>query len=411
MELDKIKFINDGQKVEKQFVEEWNIRDYCDTYDKKMTISFVGVVVYKEKILFSFPKHYSVGNLESNEKIECMKEILSLLSANKSKKYGSFDSDENDEFPLKAYIQVANYYRKFGLYKSTEKITQEGHNGRINWNKTINKANKIFQDNNILFYPFILNKVRDKDVFLGECMDFVLYDATKYKFFIDKVISYKSRFHNKIFNNINFVCNQLKQLKSSYFKDSEKKLIDSLIKYLIWKSISKEDMKLLTLKFENYWEDMMLVYLNGNFSYIRNNKIIWVENSKNNFVKKREYIESSKKIRELENYRKKEARYVEYDHITIKENIIYVFDSKYFNEVKEFNYKQAFYNYLLKSSYPNKTIINGLLLPTEKEYHINVHVDKMDLDSSLELLKLKIIEHYVNLRDVINYYNKMNLRT
>ena len=178
-----------------------------------------------------------------------MKEILSVIATNRISK-GSFDNQSKelkDEYPLRAYIQIMNYYKRFGLYKSSEKITHQGYNGRINWNKTIHKANKILQDNNVLFYPFILNKVRDKDVFLSECMDFVLNDAVKYKLFIDRILTYKGKFSKKIFSNFEFVCRQLIQMKANYFKDEEKKLIDSLIEYFRWKSRLTDNMRLLTL--------------------------------------------------------------------------------------------------------------------------------------------------------------------
>ena len=91
-----------------------------------------------------------------------------------------------------------------------------------------NKVNKILQDNNVLFYPFILNKVRNKDVFLGECMDFIMNDAVKYKLFIDRILTYKGKFSKKVFNNFDFVCRQLIQIEGNYFKDEEKKLILSI---------------------------------------------------------------------------------------------------------------------------------------------------------------------------------------
>ena len=48
MILTDVTFINDGQQVDKAFVTKWDISDYCDVYNRIITISFVGVVVYKE---------------------------------------------------------------------------------------------------------------------------------------------------------------------------------------------------------------------------------------------------------------------------------------------------------------------------------------------------------------------------
>lgn len=404
MYLNNIEFTNDGKEVEKDFVDNWNIRDYCDVYNRKITISFVGLVIHKDRILFSFPKHYDFREINNEEKIDCMKEILSVISSNRLKVKGSFDNNTKDlkeEFPLRAYLNIANYYKKFGLYKSQERYSDVGYNGRINWNKTINKSNKIFREDSIMFYPFILNKVKDKDVFISECMDYVLNDAVKYIELIDKVISYRIRYNNKIFSNLNLVCNKLKQLRSKYFKDSEKKLIDSLIEYFVWKTNLKDNVRMLTLKFEDYWEDMMMKYLNGCFFDMKNDEIIWKEGQENSFEKPSKKSTESKS---MEKNLKRLSFTVQYDHFMKVENKIYIFDSKYFNEVKELNYKQLFYHYQLKQEYQKDgdkiEVINGLLLPTEKKYHKNVHIDRTDLDD------VKIIEHFINLKEVIAFYRK-----
>lgn len=410
MDLNNIVFINDGKEVRKEFVDNWNIRDYCNVYKRKITISFVGLVIHKDKILFSFPKHYDIKLINEDEKIECMKEILSVISSNRMKAKGSFDNDIKDlkeEFPLRAYLNIANYYKKFGLYKNQEGYSDEGYNGRINWNKTINKSNKIFQENTILFYPFILNKVRDKDVFISECMDFILSDAFKYIKLIDKVISYRPRHNNKIFNNLTLVCNKLKQLRARYFKDSEKKLIDSLVEYFAWKSNLKDDVRMLTFKFNDYWEDMIMEYLNGCFFDVENDKIIWKEGQENTFIKPSLKATESKSMEEKLS---RSSYKVQYDHFMKTKNKIYLFDSKYINELNELNYKQLFYHYQLNQKYKKVRkkykkgrkieIINGLLIPTEKEYNTKVHIDRTDLDD------VKIIEHFINLKEVIAYYKK-----
>ena len=41
MDQQKIKIINDGQTVDEEFVNSWEILDYCDQYNGKLTISFV----------------------------------------------------------------------------------------------------------------------------------------------------------------------------------------------------------------------------------------------------------------------------------------------------------------------------------------------------------------------------------
>ena len=113
-----------------------------------------------------------------------------------------------------------------------------------------------------------------------------------------------------------------------------------------------------------------------------------------------EYVESKETIEKSKN---RNLYKVQYDHISIdnENKRVIIFDSKYFNnEVNELNYKQLFYHYNLMQKYKDFKIYNGLLIPTEREYYTKVHIDRMDLDG------VKIIEHYINLNDVLTHYSK-----
>lgn len=397
----KITIVNDGQTVDKDFVFDWDILDYCDQYNGKITISFVGVVIKADRVLFSFPKHYDVPVFESEQQ-SCIKQILYILSKSKAT-YGSFEKGLKGEFPLQAYFGVLGYYKKYGLYLSNENYLINGYEGNIDWNKTINQSNRVIQKGGIIFFPFVIKTSRDKSVFISECMNYVLNDASKYREFISSILPYESINDNKALNNFKYVIAQLKQLRNVYFKDIEKKLINSLIEYFDWKSKAKDSVRLLTLRFENYWEVMINEYLNDKFVDIKDDKIIWGKSGNTKFHKpEMEYVES-KSIRM--NAKKRVLYQIQYDHISINDEAkqIVIFDSKYFNdEVSQLNYKQLFYHYNLLQQYPDYNINNGLLLPTAFGYYTKVHVDRSDLDG------IKIIEHYINLNEVLNHYaNKL----
>lgn len=399
MDQHKIEIINDGQTVDDEFVNFWEILDYCDQYNGILTISFVGVIIKNKNILFSFPKHYQVTNLKENQRV-CMKQILYVLSKNKAT-HGSFDRGIKGEFPVKAYHGILNHYKKYGLYLSNERYFENGYGSNVDWNRTINKSNKVFQKNGVLFFPFVIKKNRDKNVFISECMNYVLADASNYRDFIKIIIPYGYTKTNPIFKNLKFVLDELKKIRNVYFKDIEKKLISNLIDYIEWKSRSKDNVRLLTRKFENYWEMMINEYLNDKFTDIQDDNIVWGESSDIKFYKpEMEYVESKETIEKSIN---RNLYKVQYDHIFVdnEDKKVIIFDSKYFNkEVNELNYKQLFYHYNLMQKYKDFNIYNGLLIPTEQEYYIKVHIDRTDLDG------VKIIEHYINLNDVLNHYSK-----
>ena len=52
MNRQEIQAVIDGQTVDKDFVNSWEIIDYCNQFNGNLTISFVGAIIKKEKILF-----------------------------------------------------------------------------------------------------------------------------------------------------------------------------------------------------------------------------------------------------------------------------------------------------------------------------------------------------------------------
>lgn len=391
MKLDNFTFVNDGQSVSDDFIKEWDIRSYCDVYNNKSTISFVGIVIKKNGILYSLPKHYDIDK----NVFRTMDKILKLIELNRNS-LGSFDNGLKEEFPIKAYLRVASYFKIYGLYTSKISKIINGYDGNIDWQRTIKKSNNIVTNSGVVFFPFKIKKKYNINVFLSECMEYVLEDAGRYKDFIPNIISYKKSYKSRLFDNLDFVIKNLKKIKNNYFKDHEKYLIQGLIDYLSWKSSNSNNVKLLTLKFEDYWEKMIEVYLNKNFENYIDDKIIWGANPGLKFYKPDKfYVENNIEEKlDSEMYR---CFKVEFDHYCKIEDTIYIFDSKYFGNYDiGLNYKQLFYEYFLRQKYDKAIIVNGLLIPTNKQYSTRIHIDRTDLDG------VKIIEHYINLEDVLD---------
>lgn len=403
---ENIKIINDGDNVGKDLVNYWEIEDYCDILNNSIKISFVGVVVKKEKILFSLPKHYEVDNITPNN-YNVFKDILNLISLKKTNQ-GSFDSGVKGEFPLRAYIYVLNYYKKHGLFQGINTRNFYGYNGLIDWNKTIHKSNKIIQDNGIVFTPFVIKKTENMNVFLSECMNYILQDAVKYKGFITRIYPYKGiKIHNK-FNNLVYIINKLKRIKSTFFKDEELKLIVNMIQYLEWKSVSKEKFNLLTLNFKDYWQEIVHFLISNAFDEYINGDIIW-GNKKHNFKSEIAEYAESQAIRKSDDSKNRKNYKIRYDHIYVDDinRTIYLFDSKYFSEeVNDLNYKQLFYHYHLKQKYKDSCgsyeIVNGLIIPTSKKYFSKTHINRLDVDG------IEIREHYINLENAIEFFLEAN---
>ena len=398
---ENIKVVNDGDKINKADVENWGIKDYCNRYNDKITINFVGFVLKYKRIFYSFPKNYYIDK-ESEDIKTLMKNVIKILLLTRSS--GDYkNDDENEGFPLEAYQFVLSYYKNHGLYTTEEESFRNGFEGKINWKKTIKESEKILTENGIIFLPFVLYEKKDTIIFISKCMDYLLNDCVDYIDYIDCIVPYKKKFKHLEFENFKYICNQLIKLKNNFFKDSEKKLINALIEYFHWKSKYKDKKMILTTKFENCWEMLIKEYLNHKFYKYKEDKICWKENKiKKKFEKLTEDIEPSNEKKEKEKHFK-----IEYDHFfeDNAENIVYIFDSKYFKGDKlKLNYKQMIYHYHLKQKYLKSKIINGLILPipmnnlkNKKEYYTENHVDRSKEDG------VKITEHYLNIREIINF--------
>ena len=388
--------INDGDNLTESFCGEWDIYPYCDRYNERLNCSFVGMVIKEDNILLSFPKHYNVENaISRDEKLQLLKEMKDILHIIERDRqlYGVEPGQLSDTIPVDAYYYILRYYLEFGLYHRQIRDTSKGYKGHINWHKTINTIRPLLSDENFIYSPFIVNCEYDEAIFITECMDYVLYDFyNSFQSLLDDIHPYKRRFYNPIFDEYNFCITKLQTLVGRFFKDYERLLLRSLIRYFQWKSNRSKSSKFLTLYFEWFWERMVHSYLSNHVLITGDDYEITTELD-NMDIEQRKEGERSRFSIQFDHYLK---------IVTGRSQpLILLFDSKYFsNDVNAFNYKQAFYYYYLRGKYKNAIIRNALILPTSDKRKTIVHVDRQHIDG------LYIREEYINLKDIINDYKK-----
>lgn len=169
-------YINDGNELNKSDIEYWNLSDYIRQNQNKITADFVGFIIKKDEVLLSFPKKYDYTILNDGEKIDILKKIINIIVKDERSK-GSYNLSNKDEFPYKAYFDIAMHYKKYGLHFNEYKEEKIGYAGNINWNKIFKKSEKYISDGNIVFIPFVINKKFTISNFIGECMEYVLTDV------------------------------------------------------------------------------------------------------------------------------------------------------------------------------------------------------------------------------------------
>ena len=407
----------DQEEISEDIYSEFNLKDYCVKTDNTIKVNFVGFIIYENIILASFPKNYEQSNKDSIEKnLDNLKRLFIDLTNTK----GIFEKiDENNNFPIKAYSHICNHYIKYGLYSETERNISKGYKGSINWKKTLLSSSKIISDNNLLYFPFYINENKENEVFITDCMSFVLQDGfMSFGQFFNFGIKYKSDIDISKFRNINFIINKLIKINNKHFKDYIKILLKNLIEYFKWKSSFNDKIYLATRNFNLVWQHLIEIYLNKNLLTVLKEKEYIYDNKKDktykinkphemkfkkncnsfNFISKEISLESFNIIK----YGNTRRFRVEYDHYFSKENFVYLFDSKYYSTIDLADYKQMVYFYIIRNKKENyhKNLFNGLIMPTCKKYHSKIHVDRTDIENN----GLFITEHYFNIKDVIEDY-------
>ena len=393
MQQMRIVNITDGDVADTNIVKEFNIEQLCT----KGKYDFVGFINKNNNMLIACPKHFKYKDVSD------IKLIVSCIikSFRKTDKGSSELIDCN--IPLRSYLYVLDYYYKHGIFKRISSDYKQGYGGNIDWNRTIRKSQKVISGGNLLFLPFEIKQVKTENNFISECMTFVINDGyEQFGKFAGLGIRIDTEGVAFNFKNTDAVIRQLKAEEGKYFKDLEIELIRALISYFSWQGSMTEQSYFLTQSFDLSWENMVHAFLNANFAgYDYVNERIQFENEcrKYTFIKERKPIETKEKSNH--------GYAIEFDHISYKndEGKIFLFDSKYYSKISEVNYKQIAYHYFLINTAEGiknrpESIVNGLVLPTDKEYESVVHVDRRNIDG------VYIQEHYINIRDVMEKYTK-----
>lgn len=413
----KIIFAEDGENINDE-VKKFNLLDNDKRYSKEKgeCIDFVGFVIDDSKLLAVFPKHF-FQNVDRTKITLAEKEDYIRLLFNVIKKY-NIDCQSNriaskyigaeanfeSDYPFEAFYRTYEYYQKYGLYKEDEEKLVPYVNGKISWKKTIQKSNIIVSDGNLIFVPIYSKTKKYNEVFISECMRFVInYTIEKFRYFIDIPPINGTKYKMDFIDNKEYVLRKLYQYKMSIFKDHQKKLVQSLIEFFEqYNSIKTGGAIHFKINYFNLiWERMVNEYLNNYFIGVdtEKHKLLFNEKvniNKMNFKKEKFYIDRSNN-----------KFFIEPDHYYSNGNKIYLFDSKYYEQIDGLNYKQFAYTILLGNSKTesNKELHSALILPGEN--NTELHLDLVEKYCQANLGCNQIIQQFLSVKLLMrNYLNK-----
>lgn len=395
---------------------------------------FVGVICVEGIILKIYPKYISKTNEPKNE----IKQIIKVLQ-----KYNSEeqiikifnDAKDYESFNLLAILLyfIQDYYEN-GSYINEQVILEENGSGEIFWDKTINEAFTLISDGKP-YYPTLYTKKRIQDNYdffkrLHECIvthcskeledsELIdLFDLTKIIVSEEEMDDFgdKEYILSKIENEINIQYNTRKQnlLKMMYLYISRQgKLTDAnyLSMFgttsfnLVWEKVCA---KVLDNQLNMRLKDLPLKYgLDEKYKTNEYTDLLsvidrpkWIGNREDGTV----FIEESDTFIP--------------DTVTIKNNILYIYDAKYYciqfkerhlsgqpgidSITKQYMYQLAYMEFVKRNGIDG--VQNYFIIPTEEEEIQKTGVVQLEVMAALELVDIQILllpsyhiyDHYIN---------------
>ena len=384
--------------------------------ENKSVFDFVGFVIKEDAILTVFPKHYfaeqtiaeaNAGLMDLGEDSRLLfhainKYINAANSKAKADKYIGEMAEFESDYPFHAFFDVYDYYKRYGIYYEEENTIIAGQRGKISWKHTMQHSSVVVSNENIIYLPLYSKRKNPKAAFISECMVFVInYTLHCFPYFLQLKPVNSSKRSMDFIANRRYVLKQLHQEKNHVFKDIHKKLVDSLICFFEELDTQKHggSVHVKINYFNIIWQTMVNKYLNDCFVGVdtMDNRILFDESITKSSVsfRPRTYVIDASSHR-FE---------VELDHYGFGENEQYVFDSKYYGDVGELNYKQFVYNAIM-DNYANQgrrmITYSALLLPGGKS--AKLHLDLLVPFGRLSNNNHQIIEHYLDVKTVMKHY-------
>ena len=168
---------------------------------------FVGVKISNNKIEFHYPETYQLSDDddELRRDIVAVLRTISLaktLTSNLSSYNSKFNN--NDVFPIGAYLWIINDYLTYGKYENREKTYQHGARGKIDWRRTL-RTSPAISNGNVIYTDIISEKKSQVDNLLTEIYIFCAkrsVDALGWLYgieFEDSGVDCEKKFNKKLY--------------------------------------------------------------------------------------------------------------------------------------------------------------------------------------------------------------------
>lgn len=147
--------------------------------DGKVGNQFIGIKIKDNQIEFHYPETYQLSNKDDLLRKDILVILRTIsLAKTKTRDYSSYNAEHENQdiFPLGAYLWIISDYLTYGRYENREKLYVRGSSGRINWKRTM-KSHPIISEGNLIYSDIISEKKSQKDNILTEIYFFCVKKA------------------------------------------------------------------------------------------------------------------------------------------------------------------------------------------------------------------------------------------
>ena len=368
--FDKNWFIKEGFIIDDRDFRKTEIDDLFSGESKPLyVVDFVGFLLDENNdLIVSFPKNYKVTDPYNDAKL-----LFKVLNRHLKIKPTTYSGDRskqvfNSNFPFYSFFKIYDYYKKYGLPYNEFKYLRENTGDKIDWKATVRNSKKFIVNNELVMYPFYSSVKLNITDFVADCVTYSInYTIDKFGLLLNCSRVENPRLNENTFKNYKIVIQRLHSIYNITFIDNLKILLQNLINF--FKEINfGNGFYLKHYAFNLIWEDMVLQYINHNFVGINRNSLQFNENKDNSIQFKKEIFHPNKAI---------PLQRVEPDYYYSDDNVQYIFDAKYYSEIKKLDYKQiAYYLFLneLDNHSRDRKTYSAIITPSMED-NTNLHFE------------------------------------
>ncbi|MCI5582424.1 MAG: LlaJI family restriction endonuclease [Anaeroplasma sp.] len=359
---------------------------------------FVGLVNVYGIVLKCYPKY--INKIEPTDELKKVLRVIEKYNSNNQiiKMYNQ--TDDSSSFNLLAVIlYLLHDYYEHGIYTNEQEVVEINGNNEILWEKTINDSFAIIENNRPYYSELYSRKteIDDKD-YIKRLHEFILTQCSSqlesaglFEFFNDLSPVYLSEECIEEFGDTNYILYRLENELNTQFITHKQIILKVIIAY-IKENRLLSDINCISLfgtkNFNLIWEDVCKKIFNDMLHVKICNLPVKLHSDYTQDLGRLELIDIIEKpLWKGNNWDKGilADKTLIPDLITIKKDVFYIFDAKYYYMIleptilrgqpgiesitKQYLYQLAYSEFIRKNNF--SAVKNCFLLPTEENDVIN----------------------------------------